>query len=88
VDAKAVPVFAYAKVAATLTSLEYTPIKADWFKAAVAGDPNAAYASAASVDPKAGGVVVKSPDAMFELLKRAAADAGAFGPSETLTRVP
>lgn len=82
-----VPVFAYAKFQARLDTLEYTPIRADWLRSAVVGEPGATFGSAASVDPAAGGVVVRSPALLFQLLQRAAKDNSAFGTTETLTRI-
>lgn len=82
-----VPVYAYARVQSTDTTLSYAPLNTQWLKSTVEGNPDITFSSAASIDPKAGGVVVRSPKAMAEILSLASKDSSAFSAPELMTRI-
>lgn len=82
-----VPVYAYARVESKDNTLSYSPLSTAWLKNTVAGNPDITFSSAASIDPKAGGVVVRSPKAMAEILSRASKDPSAFITPELMTRI-
>lgn len=80
------PVFAYARFKPTLTSLEYSPIDAAWLKHQVENNPDASYWSGEGVAAGSGGIAVRSPALMFDLLRKASKDQAAFATTEVLTK--
>jgi len=84
---KPIPVYAYARVESKDNILSYSPLNTQWLKNTVSGNPDITFSSAATVDPKAGGVVVRSPKAMAEILSRASKEPAAFTTPELMTRI-
>jgi hypothetical protein len=85
--AKPVPIFAYARFKPTLTTLEYSALSASWLQEEVRNSPDATYWSGESLASGTGGIAVRSPAFMFDLLRKAAATPAAFAPVEILTKV-
>lgn len=83
----AVPVFHYALVGVSGDTMTHAPLRPEWLKGAVQGKSGAVYGSTSQIVGGSGSVVVKDAAMMKELLTRAVHDAGAFGPTDTLTRV-
>jgi hypothetical protein len=83
---KEVPVYMYGRLDITGDTITYRRLRNEWLESAVKGMEGVTYKSTGQVQRGTGGVVVRDPAHMHDLLSKAAADPAAFGEPEVAHR--